>query len=83
MSAPSFVSHSALHLKGTDAPHTWTVWHDDGTLSVLFNAAANQYVGFSGTPQEVRLALAKGLAAVDRAVAERAAEVMKAAEART
>jgi len=62
---------TALHLQGADAPNVWTVWHDDGTVSVMFDGAPNQYFGFAGTPQEIRLALAKGLAAVDRAVAER------------
>jgi len=74
MRAPHFVSASALHLKGADAPNVWTTWHDDGTVSVLFDGGPNQYFGFAGTPQEVRLALAKGLAAVDRAVKERDAE---------
>jgi hypothetical protein len=74
MTAPYLVIHATLSLKGTDAPNVWTVWHNDGTVSVLFDGAANQSIGFVGTPQEVRLALANGLAAIDRAVAEREAE---------
>ena len=71
---PSLVTNSTLSLKGADAPNVWTTWHDDGTVSVLFDGGPNQYFGFAGTPQEVRLALANGLKAIDRAIAERAAE---------
>ena len=71
MSTPYLASHSTLDLKGADAPRVWTVWHPDGTLSVVFDAQANQSIGLIGTPTEIRFALARGLAEVDRAVEER------------
>jgi hypothetical protein len=74
MIAPYLVTQTTVDLGGASTPLVWTVWHRDGTLSVRFDAAANQSIGFSGTPQEIRLALASGLAAVDRAVKEREAE---------
>lgn len=83
MSAPRLVASNTLHLDGADAPSTWTLWHDDNILTVVYNAGPNQSIGFYGTPQEVRLALASGLAAIDRAVAERTAaegEELRAAD---
>jgi hypothetical protein len=77
VTAPRLSSHSILQLKGADAPNVWTLWHEHGTLSVTFDAGANQSIGLAGTPQELRLALAKGLAAIDRAVAEREVAVAK------
>jgi len=60
-----------LHLEGTEAPRVEARWVDE-YLSVSFEGGtAVHSISFRGTPQEVRLALAKGLAAVDRAVAER------------
>lgn len=73
MAAPFVSSHTALHLKGTEAPEVRAYWQADGAMSVLFNPSAMQSISFYGTPQEIRVALAKGLAAVDRAVKEREA----------
>ena len=71
MSAPWVSSYACLHLKGTKAPTVETRWQPGGDLSMVYEATGMQTLGFYGTPQEIRLALAKGLAAVDRAVAER------------
>ncbi len=74
MTKPNLSVLATLHLQGADAPEPWTLWHPDGQLGIHFEGQANLNIGFAGTPQEVRLALAKGLAAVDRAEAEREAE---------
>lgn len=73
MAAPWVSSHTTLHLRGTEAPEVQVHWQDGGAVSVIFNPAGMQSISFYGTPQEVRLALAKGLAAIDRAVKEREA----------
>jgi hypothetical protein len=75
MTAPRLSSATLLHLGGAEAPTVRALWHDAGQLGVTFRGDdASTYLGLVGTPQEVRLALAKGLAAIDRAVAERAAQ---------
>jgi len=73
VSAPWVGSTVCLHLEGTEAPQVDARWVDE-YLSVSFEGGtAVHSISFRGTPQEVRLALAKALAAVDRAEKERAA----------
>jgi hypothetical protein len=81
---PAWIGTSAcLHLEGTDAPRVEARWADADRISVTFDGASGlQSISFRGTPQEVRLALAKGLAALHRAVAERAAVVESAGDGR-
>lgn len=68
-----------LHLEGTEAPRVEAHWVGDEYVSLSFESGAVvQSISFRGTPQEIRLALAKGLAAVNRAVKER--EVAERAE---
>jgi hypothetical protein len=72
VTAPWVGTVVCLHLEGTDAPRVEARWVADDLVSVEFDAFPAS-ISFRGTPQEVRLALAKGLAAIDRAVAEHAA----------
>jgi hypothetical protein len=65
-------SSVCLHLEGTNAPRVDARWVDADHVSVSFEGEPGQSISFRGTPAEVRVALANGLAAVDRVVAEQA-----------
>jgi hypothetical protein len=84
MTTPTLVTASTLHLEGADGVSPWTVWHNHedrtATLSLIFPGAANQSIGFHGTPAEIRAALQAGLDTLDRAVAERDLSVAGAEE---
>jgi len=80
VTAPRLSTATLLHLRGAEAPEVRTFWDGDDILGVSWQGAtAVQYLGLVGTPHEVRLALASGLAAIDRAVAGRTAEAGRCA----
>lgn len=76
MSEPTavrFMASVQLHLRGTHPPSIEVgMREEDGEVTLLFRGNnINQIMAFVGTAQEVRAALEKGLAAVDRAEADR------------
>lgn len=73
LAAVRFMVSVRLHLRGTFPPTIEVGMREvDGEVTLLFRGNnINQFVAFVGTAQEVRAALEKGLAAVDRAEAER------------
>jgi len=70
--APRFTVSALLDLRGTEPPTVELSWHIDDKVTVIFRSNnINQFLGLIGSPTEVRLALTKGLAAIDRAESER------------
>lgn len=73
-----------LNLHGTQPPTIELAWHADaGAVTLLFRGNnINQFLGFDGTPQEVRQTLTRGLERLDKAVADHAADPPDHAAAR-
>jgi hypothetical protein len=70
--AARVTASTRLNLRGTEPPTIELAWNAvAGTVTLLFRGNnINQFLGFDGTPQEVRQALTKGLERLDQAVAD-------------